>query len=317
MKRNFVDWRLLAGFAALLFLIVAIGAVGVIQVHSLSGTVEVLGKNYLPMQKAMLEMKTSNGLYAMAVRDYIFWKKSGNPGAAALDADLRITGAVSGFDKSLAGYSANIRFSEQKQWVDRISAEQKELRTMGDKVKSLADKIGETKDGARRPDMEDTLDKLVIAFENRLYAINDFFEKTVEKDSLASVNKQLITADLTRKQAVFFLAISLAVALFFGSQTAWFVYRDRKRERERRERLVSKMIKMEEELRRNLSMQIHDQMGQDLSGLKIYLDLINKGLEGKEEALKKDHNGSHKKRPQYRRIPASSGIGRSGAYRYR
>ena len=43
------------------------------------------------------------------------------------------------------------------------------------------------------------------------------------------------------------------------------------------------MIKLEEEEKRNLSLQVHDQMGQDLSGLRIYLDLINKGLTAKDE----------------------------------
>lgn len=68
------------------------------------------------------------------------------------------------------------------------------------------------------------------------------------------------------------------VGLLLGAQTAYLIYRRSKREQEHRELLWRQVIRVEEEQRNNLSLQIHDQMGQDLSALKIYLGLLERDL---------------------------------------
>jgi len=47
------------------------------------------------------------------------------------------------------------------------------------------------------------------------------------------------------------------------------------------------MIRIEEESRKSLSLQVHDQMGQELSALKIYLDLVDKSLPTESGEAKK------------------------------
>ena len=53
-----------------------------------------------------------------------------------------------------------------------------------------------------------------------------------------------------------------------------------------RERMARRMINLEEEERKNLSRQIHDQLSQDLSALKIYLGLIDQDLPAELTELK-------------------------------
>ena len=59
---------------------------------------------------------------------------------------------------------------------------------------------------------------------------------------------------------------------------AFSVYRRRIRERFYRQQIFNRMINLEERERKNLSAAVHDEMGQDLSALKIYLGLISQGL---------------------------------------
>ncbi len=289
MKKS-IDWRLLAGFGALLFLIVVIGLIGIFQIRSLSKAVDDLGKSYLPMQRAILEMKINNGLYAMGIRSYIFWRGSKYLEAASVAADLGVVNnAACAFDRHLAIYSSHIQSREQKLWVERISTSQQELRATADKIINLVDQLDKAgSDFERRKELESAINKSVMVFENRLYKINDFLDKIVEKDSLKAIKEQLIVADLAKNRAISLLVVSLIIAFLIGGQTAWFVYRDRRRQRERKEQLVQKMLRLEEEERRNLSVQVHDQMGQDLSALRIYLDLIDKKLPPENEEIKKN-----------------------------
>ena len=167
-----------------------------------------------------------------------------------------------------------------------ISLLRLELRTIGNKIIELVDQVGENSDVLKRDELNKTINMAVMPFENKIYEINGFIEKNLENNNLKLIKKQLSASEMTRKQAISFLGISLIIVLLIGSETVWFVYRDRKRKRERMEQLVRKMIRMEEEQRRNLSTQIHDQMGQDLSGLKINLDMIKQELPGEKVKLK-------------------------------
>ncbi|MCK5451723.1 MAG: MCP four helix bundle domain-containing protein [Candidatus Omnitrophica bacterium] len=285
MKRKTIDLRLSAGFASLLIFIAVIGGIGIVQIQNLSGTVDKLGSKYLPMQKSILAMRANNGVYAMEIRNYIFWQSSRYLEAASAAADLAtIKNVADNFDENLAVYRALAHKEDQKQWADRVAVSQAELRTLGDLIIGIADKM--EKEEVEKEALQDMLNRKLMSFESSIHKINDFLENILEKDSMVLIKSQIVKAEIMKRQALTFLSVAMIIVLFIGSQTAIFVYHDRQRAQQRREQLVKKMIKVEEEEKRNLSLQVHDQMGQDLSGLKIYLDLINKGLKDKDKGVK-------------------------------
>jgi signal transduction histidine kinase len=127
-----------------------------------------------------------------------------------------------------------------------------------------------------------------MLFENRLYKIDEFIDGNIQKANLRSVEEQLCLAELAKARAIKFLIWSLILGLGFGGETAWLIYRNRKSEQERRKTLVRRMIRAEELERKNLSFQVHDQMGQDLSALMIYSDLIDKKIHTSPAEVKED-----------------------------
>ncbi len=285
MKKNTFDWRLAGGFVALLFLIVAIGLIGILQIQSLGKAVDALGRRYFPMQKAALEMRVSNSLYAMSIRNYIFWKSAKYLEAARGATNKEaIESAVSAFDRQLTTYSSfakavysdmkNSSFAEQEKWVAQISSLQEELRAIGERIITLVDEMDQA-DLSKRSELEDNVNKLLMVFESKLYVIDRFIDGNIQKANLEAVRVQLYETDDARKKALTSLMWSLVLALAVGGETALIVYRNRRKERQRREELVREMIRIEEEERKHLSLQVHDQMGQDLSGLRIFLDVIN------------------------------------------
>ncbi len=284
-----VDWKLAGGFSALLFLIVAIGLMGILQIQSLSKTVDALGRRYFPIQNAALQMRINNSLYAMGIRNYIFWRSAKYLEAARSAANQEaINSALGAFERSLATYSAFAQSTKQKQWVGEIKALQKELRTIGERIINLVDRLVDASGSSKREELEGAINKLLMSFESKLYRIDDFLDGNVQKANLVAVRLQLLEAERARKRAIMLLGWSAVICLLIGAETALLVYRRRLKERERREELVRRMIRIEEEERKNLSLQVHDQMGQDLSGLRIYLDLIDKKLPQEAQEAKKD-----------------------------
>ena len=279
MKKYSVEWRLLAGFSALLLLIIAIGLIGIFQIQSLSKIVDNLGRSCLPVQEAALKMRISNNLYAMGIRNYVFWEGSKYLEAARATTDLGIVQrAAKEFDRQLDIYAFHVRLKEQRQWVEKISLSEKELRTIGSRIISLvAEDVN--------PDL---INKAIMAFESRLYRIDDFLDGTIQEFNLKAIRDELKITSLRTTRAILFLKWSLLFGVLIGGQTAWFVYRNRKRERERREQLARRMLRLKEEEQKNLSLQVHDQMGQDLSALRIYLDLADKKIPQEHKEAKKD-----------------------------
>ena len=265
------------GFSALLLLIVAIGLIGIFQIQSLSKTVDSLGRSYLPAQEAALKMRINNTLYAMGIRNYVFWKGSKYLEAARASADLGIIQqAAKEFDRQLAVYVSGVWLGKQKQWVEQISASEKELRATGSRIIDLVDENAAS----------ESINKLIMTFESQLYRIDDFIDKTIQEFNLSAIRDELREADIQKVRAIRFLKWSLVFGVLIGTETAWLVYRNRRRERERREQLVRRMIRLEEENRTNLSLQVHDQMGQDLSALRIYSDLVDKKVPEENKDVK-------------------------------
>ena len=277
MKKHSVEWRLLLGFSALLLLIVAIGLIGIFQIQSLSKTVDNLGRSYLPAQEAALKMRINNTLYAMGIRNYVFWKGSKYLEAARATADLGIVQrAAKEFDHQLDIYVSGVWLGKQKQWVEQISASEKELRATGSRIIDLVDENAAS----------ESINKLIMTFESQLYRIDDFIDKTIQEFNLSAIKDELREANLQKIRAIGLLKWSLVFGVLIGAETAWLVYRNRRRERERREQLVRRMIRLEEENRTNLSLQVHDQMGQDLSALRIYSDLVDKKVPEENKDVK-------------------------------
>lgn len=271
------DWKLLGAFSASLIIVIIIGLIGIFQIQFLSEKVDILGKRYLPMQVATLELKVSNNLYAMGIRNYAFWKSSRYLEAARAAADLEaVDKAADEFDRQLRMYSSYLNLIEeesgadiswiirQRQWLEEISSYEKELKVLGTRIMELIEK---------RSGFE-AINMSIMAFESALYRIDDFISETIQKDIINSVQEQLLIAEKARRHAIISLWWALILGVFIGAETAWLVYRNLKNESKRRQNIVLEMIRTEERERQHLSAQVHDQMSQDLSALKIYLGLI-------------------------------------------
>ena len=288
MKRYLVDWRLAGGFSALLFLMVAIGGIGIFQIQFLSKSVDDLGKYYFPLQKAALEMRIDNSLYAMGIRNYIFWRSARYLEAAKDAANQEaINAARIGFQRQLASYSSFARTARQRQWIERVRVLEQELYGIGKNIIDSVNRLENT-GGIQRRKIEDTINKLVMVFENKLYKIDEFIDGNMQKTNLKAVEEQLRLAELAKERAIRLLIWSLILGLGLGGETAYLIYRNHKNEQERRKKLVQRMIRAEELERQNLSFQVHDQMGQDLSALMIYSDLIDKKVNPLNQEVKED-----------------------------
>jgi len=263
------------------------GLIGILQIHSLGTTVDNLGTRFLPMQSATLEMRINNSLYAMRIRNYVFWKGSRYLEAAKAATDLgKIEEVEKEFDKQLAVYSSYIPSNslEHQQWIEKITLSVTQLRLTGSKIISLVN------EGAS----SSSINKLIMNFESQLYKIDDFVGSNLQEFNLKTIKNELKLASLRTDQGILFLRWSLFFGVLIGGYTAWFVYRNQKRERQRREQLARRMISLEEKERKNLSFQVHDQMGQDLSALNIYLDLANKKIPQASTEAKKNVSESKK-----------------------
>ena len=289
MRKSPIDWRLVGGFSALLFLMVAIGAIGISQIQFLSERVDKFGKYYFPLQKAALEMRINNSLYARGIRNYIFWRSSRYLEAAKEGASqTAINTAQEAFDRKLADYISFIQTDPGEEQVEIINLLQQELRGIGGKITSLVDQLESIKSSVKKSKIEQSINSLLMAFESKLYRIDEFIEENLQKVNLESVEEQLRLAGVAKKRAVALLFWSSIIGLLIGGETAYLIYRNRKNEKEIREKLVHRMIRLEEEERQNLSLQVHNQMGQDLSALRIYLDIIDNKLPDKSRAPAKE-----------------------------
>ena len=118
MRRFSADWKLAGGFSALLFLIVAIGLVGISRIESLGKTVDDLGGRYFPMQQAALEMRVSNSLYAMSIRNYVFWRSARYLEAARSEIQRELTKYADYTEKGVRQYRESLIGLGAARWSD-------------------------------------------------------------------------------------------------------------------------------------------------------------------------------------------------------
>lgn len=280
-----IEWKLLIGFGVLLFLITAIGIIGIQQIYSFSARVSVLGNRYFPMQRAISEMKVSNSVYAVAIRNYIYWKLSRYLEAAKFSSRSQMADdAINSFSRNLNTYTRLARTSQERQWATHVTALHEDVASFGASIITLVDEATGSNQKAIDTRLQKNIDKMLMNFESKLYTIDNFLDTNLLQNNLSAIQHQLGYAEAARRQGLLLLWWALFFALFLGFEIAYFVYRDRRRERLRREKLVQRMIKFEEKERQNLSFQVHNQMGQDLGALKIFLGIIEKKA-GKSKEL--------------------------------
>ena len=269
------------GFAFLLFLILVIGLVGISQIRGLSRKIEDLGRHNLRLESAVLEMRVNNTLYAMGIRNYVFWKSSRYLGALPMAMNLdHILSAGENFKRQLKIYRESAYMAQQKAWAEQIAGSFEELLSMGKKIIALTDE-------SQSDRISDAVSGLFMAFENRVYRIDEFLDASMGKDNLREVERQIFVANADKEQAIFFLRLSLIAALLIGTLIAFAVYRRRIEEHTYRQQLFNRMINIEESERKKLSTAVHDEMGQDLSALKIYLGLVAQELVEADSILTK------------------------------
>jgi len=279
-KLNFRDKTLQISFGILIVLIVTIGIIGILEIQGLSHRVEDLGKRNLKLEKAVLEMRINNTIYSMGIRNYVFWKISKYLGALPMAINLNdVLDAGKRFTEELSTYQKFAYLSTQKEWAKQISNSFNELSALGKQIIALANSEEATKN-------ENAINNLLMAFENKLYKIDEFLDNTMSKANIYEVEKQMQKTGVDRTGATIFLSLILSSASITGILIARSVYKRLSKERLNREELFNQMINAEESQRKYLSTAVHDQMGQDLSALKIYLGLLEQNLKEPSKDLK-------------------------------
>lgn len=265
--------KLLVAFGFLISLTLVIGVVGISQIQGLMRKIEDLGKNNLTLESAVLEMRINNANYALGVRNYVYWHSARYLGAVPMAADAdKIFLFGESFKRQLQLYRQSAYLNQQKEWALQAQLFFEELFALG---KKIIQSVDQEESGKVSP----AVNNLLMSFENKVYKIDEFIDGSMGKANLKEVQRQLAEARTDKARAVFFLQLSLAAALVSGSLIALAVYRRRIKERLLRQDMFNRLINVEEDERKHLSNAVHDEMGQDLSALKIYLGVIQQGLE--------------------------------------
>ena len=294
MPRKYFKATEFFGFGSLIILIATIGIIGIFQIKYLSNIIESLGTQHLRLQRAALEMRISNSLYGRHIRDSVFWRTSklleAVPRALNPKAQQK---AVENFNRHFYVYASSIpAFSQQSLWAKRLKENVFELRVLGDEItqKMQAD--------TSKSVFKD-FSKLLMTFENSLYEIDEFLSDTVEKNILHGIEQRLDNVRTQRRNAIFLLSLCLSSCIALGGFIAWGVYTHNRSEEEKKRELLSQMLRIEDQERKKLSLQVHNEMGQDLSALKIYLKLKDfaQCLKLMDTLSEKAHNISYLLRP--------------------
>ncbi|MBU1905445.1 MAG: hypothetical protein KJ923_00400 [Candidatus Omnitrophica bacterium] len=271
-KAKFRNTKLQVAFVVLILFTIGIGTISILQIQGLGQRVEDLGRRNLILNKAVLEMRINNTIFAMGIRNYIFWRVSKYLGAVSMAINLDdILKTADNFKEQLNIYQKYSYLTDQKRWAEQVGSSFDELSKLGRQIVGLVE-------STRAEKLEGAISGVLMAFENRLYKIDEFLGNTMGKENLDEIERQLNQTNLNKQRAITFLIVILCCTVIVGILVATFVYRTLRQERILREGLYYRMINMEESERKNLSNAVHDQMGQDLSALKIYLGIIEQNL---------------------------------------
>lgn len=275
-SRKVLDVGVMSGFLGLLCLITAIGLIGIKQITSLNRVAQSLARADLPLQNAVFEMRINNARFSASIRHYLSWRHTRFLDAAGIvQRQGFISSASENFNRYLQLYLDSVLTEQEKQWGRTVGASQQQLVTLGTSIVELVDKLDKMPQ-AEKQSAQAALERMQREFESKVFWIDAFLDNPMQRDILQKLDRKLSEAGAGQRKAVVFLWVSLAVAIFLGFWTAYLTYRRMKQDQLHREELWRRFVTAQEEERNNLSLQIHDEMGQDLSGLKIYLGLLEK-----------------------------------------
>jgi len=260
MKSNQRD--LVIGFVLLLVFIIAIGAVGGRQVWRLAAQVDLLVSEHIPLQNAVTEMKNALSLYAGGVRNYVTWRfgRYLDAGRFAVT-EKELDQLVKRFEENRRAFPAEPGFEQT--WRD--------IRDQGERIVTLVNRSVRT---GREDYHRDRLDRMLARFQSDVYGLSALIENSLEVRLSDDIRGQLSAAQLSRDSSMKILPAAVLAALLLGIAIARRVYVEQRDHEDHREQLVDRMVRAEERERQNLSFQVHNQMGQELSALKIYTGLI-------------------------------------------
>ncbi|MSR78481.1 MAG: hypothetical protein EXS63_09730 [Candidatus Omnitrophica bacterium] len=275
----FKEKKLLLAFAFLVLLTLLIGLVGITQIHGLNRRIEDLGTYHLKLAQSVLEMRVKNANYIMEIRSYSFWRASRYQAALPMaDYVNKITQAEKKFWEQLEVYRQSARSSEQIAWGAQMDASLSQLVSMGKKNMSAADKEASSGIGAATPVYRQAGDNLMMVLEKRAFEVDRFLDNPMGRSNLEAIREQISLAKADKDHAIFFLSICLIGAFVVGTLLVFFAYSNRVQERAYRQELLNRMVNIEENERKKLSTAVHDEMGQNLSAIKIHLGLISQQM---------------------------------------
>lgn len=280
-KKNLLEEKLLLlSFSFLIALTFLIGIVGISKMHGLNRKIEDLGKHNLRLETAVLEMRIKNANFAMGVRNYVFWRASRYLGAVAMARNAEsIFEFADDFKSQLKVYRQSSYLDQQKNWADEVSLAFDGLVLQG---RRIIDTLNSQEPGK----ISDSVNSQLMNFENNVYRIDEFLDRSMGKSNLAEIQRQMTLAREDKEQAVIFLRVTLIAAILMGLIIAFSVYQRMARERAYRQQIFDRMVNLEENERKKLSTAVHDEMGQDLSALKIYLGVIFQQADNIKDDLK-------------------------------
>jgi signal transduction histidine kinase len=265
------DRKLLYVFGFLIVLISVIGVVGIAEIQDVSRRIESLGKHNLRLEKAIREMQISATVYAAEIRNQAYWRISRYLGVLPSETSFKgPESAIARFALFLSSYRLNSYAPQQRDLAGKAEASFKTLVAFGQKIVAVVKNDEQSGVGT-------TVKSLLMAFDSQLSGTNKILD-AMGGENLKEITVQLDDAEAERRRGVFSLLVILLAAITTGSLIAFSVYRKRIKERLYRHQLLTRMMEIEENERTKLSQEIHDQMGQDLSALRISLGLIEQEM---------------------------------------
>ncbi len=263
---------LLFGFGGVLILMAVAGVDSIRVLHQVEQSQTELTRTYLAQHRTIEEIRSTLYLSGNVIRDYLL---TGNPGQAASFV-ARLHELRKEMQDALDRYSRYVEPTEQELYV------------------SLQDEVGRYWDvlapimnwspGSPRVREDDFLmeesphRRRLAEVVDRIDAVN---RQTVDASNVRSV--ELFDSFRFRTGVVLALALTLGVGLAAFSishllrleREASLRYEEILRARAELERLSAKLVATQEEERRSISRELHDEIGQSLSALLV--DLGNLG----------------------------------------
>lgn len=282
-KNNIV---LILAFGLLLVLLLLIGAVGVKQINVLTKRISDLALMQVPLQKNVLGMKNSAQLYSSAVRNYVSWRIGKYFGAVQLVADEEEIDKISQQILEFIGtYPKLAGANPITDSVPLMRSEQllKLFKRMHDTQKRIVNLVDASVRAGTEKENSSKIAALLVNFENQTFQFSQFVEKRVEPLIFQILQEELEQTQKEKTERIFILLLYLFFAFILGLLIAILVMRRLIAAQKHSELLVNHILCAEERERRNLSFAMHNQMGQDLSALKIYMGImVNKYGENDE-----------------------------------